>query len=486
MPTLYPTGLDAPANPTQTTSMAAPGFEHDLQHVNTNDAMRAVQSYVGTVGSPVTTSLTYIANNNALNITSLQGAVSTLNSQLTITNANITANTNTIAGHTTSINNLVATKLNLSGGTLTGQLGVTYKPAAVSASLYLSAQLLVSNTGSGDAPPSIGFQAVNAIGIAIYANASGLNTITYTGATSLIIDAYGRLNPLSFPDNSLPASKLTNASVTATQIAVSAVTGPAIAAGAVDPTKFASNVYTWCRDNAGCPVGSIVMFAGPNTTIPPNWLPCVGWAISRTAYSTLFSYISTYWGTGDGSTTFNIPEMRGRFPVGAAYYDTGSAAWVGNPGPGTTVRAPGAVGGEETHTLSAAEMPVHNHGISDPGHAHSISDPGHAHGVNDPGHAHSIADPGHVHYDSTYSVVGGTTVGIYQGGSGTSATTAASGTGIGIYGNHTGIGIYGAGTGIGIYAAGTGITTQNAGSGGAHNNMPPLAAVTYMIKVLPN
>jgi microcystin-dependent protein len=473
MPTLYPTGLDAPSNPTQTTSMAAPGFEHDLQHVNNNDAMRAVQSYVGTANSPVPTSITYISNNNAANIVTLQGTVSTLNQQLTITNANTTANTNAVAANTTSINNLIATKLNLSGGTLTGQLAVSYKPPAVSASLYLSAQILISNTGSGDAPPSLSWQAVGVFGIAIYANASGLNTITGTGGSSLIIDTAGRLNPLSFSDNTLPASKLVNASVTATQLAAASVTGPAIAAGAIDPTKFSSSVYTWCRDNAGCPVGTIALFAGPSYTISnfPNWLPCVGWAISRTTYSTLYAYLGTTWGSGDGSTTFNIPEMRGRFPVGAAYYNAGPpAAWLGGPAPGSTIRYPGGVGGEEVHTLSTGEIPAHAHGVSDPGHAHSVYDPGHAHGISDPGHSHSY----------NQSPIPGPQI---QAGAGdwanrpVSANTGASG---------TGIGIYGAGTGIGIYAAGTGISIGNAGGGAAHNNMPPWAGVTYMIKVLPN
>jgi microcystin-dependent protein len=489
MPTLYPTGLDAPSNPTQTTSMAAPGFEHDLQHVNINDAMRAIQSYLGTLNSPVPTSITYISNNNSSNITVLQGSVSTLNQQLTITNANVTSNTNTLASHTASISNLIATKLNLAGGTLSGQVAVTYKPPAVSASLYLSAQVLVSNTGSGDSPPSIGWQAVGAIGIAIYANASGLNTITGTGGSTLIIDSAGRLNPLSIPDNTLPASKLVNASVTTSQLAAASVTGPIIAAGAIDPTKFSASVYTWARDNSGVPVGTIVPFAGPSYTVTfPNWLPCIGSAISRTAYSTLYAYIGTTWGTGDGSTTFNIPELRGRFPLGAPYYNTATSAWVANPAPGTTLNYPGTVGGAETHVLTAGEMPSHAHGVSDPGHAHGVSQSAHAHSIADPGHAHSIADPGHSHtYVYAFGPAGGSASNAlpdpYQA---ITQNTGASGTGIGIYAAGTGIGIYGANANIGIAAAGTGISIGAAGGGAAHSIMPPYAGVTYIIKVLPN
>jgi microcystin-dependent protein len=503
MPTLYPTGLDAPANPTQTTSMAAPGFEHDLQHVNINDAMRAIQSYLGTTNSPVPASITYVSNNNSANITVLQGSVSTLNQQLTITNANVTANTNTLSSHTASISNLIATKLNLAGGTLSGAVTVSYKPPAVSASLYLSAQVLVSNTGSGDSPPSIGWAAVGALGIAIYANANGLNTITGTGGSTLIIDNAGRLNPLSIPDNTLPASKLVNASVNTAALAAASVTGPIIAAGAVDPTKFSASVSNWARDNAGVPVGTMVPFAGPNTSVVfPNWLPCIGSAISRTAYSTLYAYLGGYWGNGDGSTTFNIPEMRGRFPLGASYYNTATGTWLANPGPGTTGAYPGTVGGAETHVLTTAEMPSHAHGVSDPTHAHSIYDPGHAHSISDPGHAHSLAQNAHTHSDAghthVYSQAPIPGPQIQSGGGDWAVRPVAANTGvgyaniqantigIGVYAAGTGIGIYGAGTGIGIYAAGTGISIAAAGGGAAHSIMPPFAGVTYIIKVLPN
>lgn len=61
--------------------------------------------------------------------------------------------------------------------------------------------------------------------------------------------------------------------------------------------------------------GMIQMFAGPSA--PEGWLICDGSAISRTEYETLYSVIGTRWGAGDGSTTFNIPDLRGRAPIGA-------------------------------------------------------------------------------------------------------------------------------------------------------------------------
>jgi microcystin-dependent protein len=63
------------------------------------------------------------------------------------------------------------------------------------------------------------------------------------------------------------------------------------------------------------PIGSITMFGG--ATVPPSgWLTCDGSAVNRTTYSALFAVISTTWGAGDGSTTFNLPDMRGAAPAG--------------------------------------------------------------------------------------------------------------------------------------------------------------------------
>lgn len=60
--------------------------------------------------------------------------------------------------------------------------------------------------------------------------------------------------------------------------------------------------------------GSVNMYAGSST--PTGYLPCDGTAVSRSTYSALFSAISTTWGVGDGSTTFNVPDLRGRMPMG--------------------------------------------------------------------------------------------------------------------------------------------------------------------------
>jgi microcystin-dependent protein len=65
---------------------------------------------------------------------------------------------------------------------------------------------------------------------------------------------------------------------------------------------------------AGADVGSVIMFAGP--TAPTGWLLCDGMAVDRTTYSALYSIISDIYGNGDGISTFNLPNLNGRVPVG--------------------------------------------------------------------------------------------------------------------------------------------------------------------------
>jgi len=95
--------------------------------------------------------------------------------------------------------------------------------------------------------------------------------------------------------------------------------------------------------------GVIKQYAG--TIAPTGYLICDGSAISRATYASLFAICSTTFGAGDGSTTFNIPDLRTRIPVG---YKSGDADF------GTL----GGTLGEKTHTLTVAEIPDHHHTIN--------------------------------------------------------------------------------------------------------------------------
>jgi len=118
-------------------------------------------------------------------------------------------------------------------------------------------------------------------------------------------------------------------------------------------------------------VGEIVDYAG--SSAPSLWLLAFGQAISRTTYSSLFAAISTTFGSGDGSTTFNVPDYRGRVGVGKDNMGGSTAGRITAAGCGITGTTLGAVGGAETVTISTAQLPSHSHSnsLNDPGHTHS-------------------------------------------------------------------------------------------------------------------
>ena len=107
------------------------------------------------------------------------------------------------------------------------------------------------------------------------------------------------------------------------------------------------------------PPGCIMQYGG--SSAPSGWLLCNGSAIVRTTYASLFAIIGTTYGPGNGTTTFNIPDLRTRVAVGLN--STG------------TFNALGLTGGQESVTLTSAQsgVPAHTHPISDPGHFHSLN-----------------------------------------------------------------------------------------------------------------
>jgi microcystin-dependent protein len=175
------------------------------------------------------------------------------------------------------------------------------------------------------------------------------------------------------------------------------------------------------------PTGVVVPFAG--ATAPDGYLLCYGQAVSRSTYSDLFAATGTTYGAGDGSTTFNVPDLRGRVPAGKDDMGGPAANRITNGGSGITGTTLGANGGAETHTLTTAQMPAHNHGVTDPSHLHNML---------------TRAD-----LDNS----GG--AGAYSAGASNLGQTSQS--------------------------AFTGISIQNTGGGGAHNNTQPTIILNHII-----
>lgn len=148
----------------------------------------------------------------------------------------------------------------------------------------------------------------------------------------------------------------------------------ALAAGDVADTRIVAHAPS------AFPPGTVIPYAG--ATIPSGWLRCNGQTVSRTTYARLFAVLGTTFGAGDGSTTFAVPDLRGRFPVGAG---------TGYP--------LGGVGGAETVALSIANLAAHIHGSA----SHSHPSAAHVHDLGS--HSHS-SDP-HTHAVGTLAVGGG-------------------------------------------------------------------------------
>lgn len=145
--------------------------------------------------------------------------------------------------------------------------------------------------------------------------------------------------------------------------AVNDIAGARGMAGGVAPLDDSGLLPTGVLPTAAAlPPGIMLPYAGP--TAPTGWLLCYGQAVSRTTYAALFLALGTTHGAGDGSTTFGLPDMRGRVPVGRDTMGGTAAGRMTTAGSGVDGATLGAVGGAETHTLTTPQIPSHTHGMS--------------------------------------------------------------------------------------------------------------------------
>ena len=110
-------------------------------------------------------------------------------------------------------------------------------------------------------------------------------------------------------------------------------------------------------DIEGIPTATIVPWS--DSSVPTGFLECDGSAVSRSTYATLFGIIGTTYGSGDGSTTFNVPDLQDNVAVGKS----GTKA-LATTGGANTVSSTGNVGGSTANaTLSVAQLAQHNHEV---------------------------------------------------------------------------------------------------------------------------
>jgi len=175
----------------------------------------------------------------------------------------------------------------------------------------------------------------------------------------IYIEISGVSNELTIKSGSIVQALMANDSIGTDNIIDANITEAKIVDGAVSVDKLASDSVTTVKILDGAitsdklesalqqgvnPAGTILPYGG--ISAPTGYLLCDGSSISRTTYLDLYNVIGTYYGSGDGATTFNLPDTRNRFAVGA----------------GSTY-ALGATGGAESVTLTSAQsgVPAHTH-----------------------------------------------------------------------------------------------------------------------------
>ena len=226
-----------------------------------------------------------------------------------------------------------------------------------------------------------------------------------------------------------------------------------------DIYNYTSTIESTVLAAISIPTGAVMPFAGDDSTPPAGWLYCDGGTVSRTTYADLFTLVGTTYGVGNGTTTFNVPDLQQRVPVGK-----------GTNAGGYTFDTVGATAGDVEITLTLAQIPAHIHSLV------GNSFTGEANGTTDLGGAHN-----HRIWATDTNTAGtssidltGTSGGWYD----TGATSPST-----VYVEEAAAHTHDL-TNVPVTGTISGDTTDNAAQllGQAHGNMQPYIVMNYIIK----
>jgi microcystin-dependent protein len=362
---------------------------------------------------------------------------------------------------------------------------------ATNAALAISGTNVVMNAGSGndvsamvidermryvESPQVVSFSGSDSSGsYSIWATTSdtdsnsGFTLVKTLGTTTPTADNFRRVGTVSWDGSAL--SSLVQLAGYNKHGYMHTLASDPLPAGSVSSTQILDGTITLSDLAASLqqllvPTGSILPYAGASA--PSSYLLCDGSAVSRTTYAALFAALGgagSPYGAGDGTTTFNVPDLRGRVVAGRDNMGGTAASRLSSVINGSTL---GVSGGAERHTLSSSEsgMPSHST-LGDGGHTHSVGtvSSDHTHGVNANGFETRIIGISSNAY--------GTAVGVWADG-GSLAIRGSHGhsTG-GISANHTHSVTGGSHT--------HSVSAANASAG--HANVQPTLVTNYIIKI---
>jgi microcystin-dependent protein len=321
---------------------------------------------------------------------------------------------------------------------------------------------------------------VHGLAVAGPAGASGGTVVGTTASQTLTNKTItgGTVNPTTLQQAGVPAvtttgtQTLTNKTITSPAISDATITGTTTATSGTialgtNASAITANSTTISATEVGyldgvtsaiqtqintanttitnnTPVGAVTMWVAADA--PTGWTLCQGQAISRTTFGSLFTVIGTTYGAGDGSTTFNLPDLRGRVPMGAGL----GRNVAGNADLATSRTLGTKVSDAQTHTLTTGEIP-------------------------------NVASANHAHYHmSAVSLNSGTIMNI-----------APNDSLLDSYGSYDAIGTSTAQANYVVSQTTVGVESirvtssgpnDTVGGGGAHNNTQPSTVINFIIK----